>query len=295
MTTLRDSAQIEAYAAPDSLAEAARLAAGGAATVLAGGTDLMPQSQSGKLRLDGTLLNIRRIPELAGISRTGDTVRIGALTTVADILADPLVARHAPVLAETADCFASDQLRNMATVGGNICNASPAGDMIVPLLLLDAEIELASWSDGAVRSRTVALAAFFTGPGATVRRADEILTEMRFEVPGERFVAGFRKFGPRPALEVAMAAVGIAGNRSDDGALTGVRVAFGAVAPTPIRGRRTEEMLEGRVLDSDTIAAAARTAADEVAPISDVRASAWYRRHLVHVMTEELLSDAAGD
>ena len=135
---------------------------------------------------------------------------------------------------------------------------------------------------------------FFTGPGKTVRRADEILTALCFPTPAEGFTAGFRKFGPRPALEIAMAAVGIAGVRGGK-TLTGARVAFGAVAPTPIRGRATEATIEGSALDRAAIAAAAETAAGEVSPITDVRASEWYRRHLVRVLTEELLSHAVDD
>ena len=130
---------LDDYAAPTSLADAARLAAGGAVTILAGGTDLMPQSEWGKLSLEGLLLNIRRVPELGGIDVTDETIRLGALVTVTEILESEALARHAGVLVETADQFASEQLRNMSSIGGNVCNASPAGDMIIPLLLYDAE------------------------------------------------------------------------------------------------------------------------------------------------------------
>lgn len=280
------------YAAPDTLAEAVRLAAKGDVTVLAGGTDLMPRITTGKAGLAGRLINIRRIPELGGIDITDGSVRLGALVTVTEILESDALRETAPVLAETADCFASGQLRNMSTIGGNVCNASPAGDMIIPLLLLDAEAELASWADGTVQTRLVPLGDFFTAPGKTVRQTGEVLAALHFPVPPAGFAGGFRKFGPRPALEIAMAAVGIAGVR-EGGRLTGARVAFGAVAPTPMRGPNTEAAIEGRPLDADTIAAACVAAAGEVTPISDVRASAWYRTHLVRVMTEELLTDAA--
>ncbi len=285
---------LDDYAAPTSLADAARLAADGPVTILAGGTDLMPQSEWGKLSLEGRLLNIRRIAELGGIDVTDDTIRLGALVTVTEILESEALATHAGVLVETADQFASEQLRNMSSIGGNVCNASPAGDMIIPLLLLDAEAELVRWSDGKLETRRVALDEFYTGPGKTVRRADEILTALTFPTPPEGFVGGFRKFGPRPALEIAMAAVGIAGVR-DGKTLTGARAAFGAVAPTPIRGRETEAAIEGKALDAAAITAAAEAASGEVSPITDVRASAWYRRHLVRVLTEELLSHAVGD
>ncbi len=287
----RGRSGLDDYAAPTSLVEAAQLAADGPVTILAGGTDLMPQSEWGKLELTGRLLNIRRIPELAGIEVSGETVRLGALVTVTEILDSDTLARRAGVLVEAADRFASEQLRNMSSIGGNVCNASPAGDMIIPLLLLDAEAELARWAGNKLDSRRVPLDRFFTGPGTTVRRADEILTALHFPTPPDGFVGGFRKFGPRPALEIAMAAVGIAGVR-DAKTLSNARAAFGAVAPTPMRGRATEAAIEGTTLDGAAIAAAGETAAGEVSPITDVRASEWYRRHLVRVLTEELLSHA---
>ena len=285
---------LDDYAAPTSLADAARLAAGGAVTILAGGTDLMPQSEWGKLSLEGLLLNIRRVPELGGIDVTDETIRLGALVTVTEILESEALARHAGVLVETADQFASEQLRNMSSIGGNVCNASPAGDMIIPLLLYDAEAELVRWSAGKLHSRRVPLDEFFTAPGKTVRQSGEILTALHFATPPAGFIGGFRKFGPRPALEIAMAAVGVAGVR-DGKKLAGARVAFGAVAPTPVRGRATEAAVEGKTLIEATIAAAGETASSEVAPITDVRASEWYRRHLVRVLTEELLSHAVRD
>jgi CO/xanthine dehydrogenase FAD-binding subunit len=287
-------AGLDDYAAPASLEEAAQLAADGPVTILAGGTDLMPQSEWGKLQLTGRLINIRRVPELAGIQISDKSVRLGALVTVTEILESADLAERAGVLVETADQFASEKLRTMSTIGGNVCNASPAGDMIIPLLLLDAEAELVHWSGSKLDSRRVPLDSFFTGPGKTVRRPDEILTALHFPTPPDGFVGGFRKFGPRPALEIAMAAVGIAGVRNGK-SLVGARAAFGAVAPTPVRGPKTEAAIDGKELDAAAIASAAETASAEVSPITDVRASEWYRRHLVRVMTEELLSHAIDD
>jgi xanthine dehydrogenase FAD-binding subunit len=290
----RGRAGLDDYAAPASIEEAAQLAADGPVTILAGGTDLMPQSEWGKLELTGRLLNIRRISEFTEIDVSGGTIRLGALVTVSEILHSEELARCAGVLVETADQFASEQLRNMSSIGGNVCNASPAGDMIIPLLLLDAEAELTRWSGTKLETRRVPLDGFFTVPGKTVRRADEILTALHFPAPPDGFVGGFRKFGPRPALEIAMAAVGIAGVR-DSKTLTGARAAFGAVAPTPMRGRATEAAIEGKSLDEAAITTAAETASNEVSPITDVRASEWYRRHLVRVLTRELLSHAVDD
>jgi CO/xanthine dehydrogenase FAD-binding subunit len=285
---------LSGYAAPRTLEEAARLAAAGSATILAGGTDLMPQSKAGKLPLGGTLLNVRRIEGLGGIALEAGTIRLGALTTVTDVLHSTLLHERAPILVETADQFASDQIRNMSTLGGNVCNASPAGDMIPPLLVLDAEAELVRWSGEGLARRRVPLAEFFTGPGRTVRRADEILAALHFPAPPAGFRGGFRKFGPRPALEIAMAAVAL-GFVRERGRVARVRLAYASVAPVPMRGRKAEAALEGKPLDAETIAAAARAAAEEVRPIDDHRAAAWYRRHLIRVLTQELLADAANN
>jgi xanthine dehydrogenase FAD-binding subunit len=282
--------KIDRYAAPTTLDEAAQLMASGEVTLLAGGTDLMLQTRAGTKSFGRLLLNLRRVPEIAGVSRQNGTIRVGALSTVTEILRDPLLRGSARVLPEAADCFASGQVRNSATVGGNICNASPAGDLIIPLLLLEAEVELVSWSGGALQTRHLALDDFFVGPGDTQIGSQEILAGIRFAAPPDGFAGGFRKFGARPAMDIAVVSVGIAGTLRGQ-MLSDVRVAFGALAPIPLRGGATETAIEGRVLDEAVITAAVQAARQEVAPISDVRASAWYRKQLVGVLTERLLRD----
>ena len=284
--------EIKNYLAPRSLADAVQALADGEVTVVCGGTDLTPQTDAGQREYAATLMNIRRVAGLSGIDLAGDTVRIGTLTTVTEIMEHELIQELAPILVEAADQFASDQLRNAASIGGNICNASPAGDMIIPLLVLDASVELASWQDNAVQTRLVPLCEFFTGPGTTVMKTNEMLTAVVFDKPAETFVASFKKSGPRPALEIAKVAVGI-GGRLSDGAFTDVRVALGAVAPTPKRAGKIESALEGKPLDADSIQAAAASAEADATPIDDVRASAWYRNHLLRIYTEEVLNRVA--
>jgi CO/xanthine dehydrogenase FAD-binding subunit len=279
-------AEVKHYLCPRSLEDAVKAMASGEVTVLCGGTDLTPQTGSGVRQYASTLMNIRRIEGLAGISLKDGKFRIGTLTTVTEISRDPLIREHAAVLVETADCFASDQIRNAASIG----NASPAGDMIIPLLVLDATVELASWSNGAVNTRRVPLDGFFTGPGKTVKQANELLTAVVFDKPADSFVARFRKSGPRPALEISTVSIGI-GGRLENGSFSGVRVAMGAVAPTPLRARRVEAALDGKALDATTIAAAVSSAREDARPIDDIRASKWYRDHLVRVFTEEVLND----
>ncbi|NMG27760.1 FAD binding domain-containing protein [Aromatoleum evansii] len=283
---------IERYAAPQNLDEALGILQQGEVTILAGGTDLMPQTKAGRIAFKPTLMNIGRIAGLKGVTLDGEHLRIGALTTISELLRDPLVAQHAAVLAEACDHFASDQIRNAGTLGGNINNASPAGDTLVPLIVLDAEVELASKPNGSVATRRMPLAEFFTGPGRTKRAANELLTAVRIPLPKPGHVARFYKFGTRPALDISTISIGIAGIKRD-GALTDTRVAFGAVAPTPVRAPRTEAALEGRRLDAAAIEAAADAARDEVNPIDDVRASAWYRKELIHNMTRRMLDHVA--
>jgi CO/xanthine dehydrogenase FAD-binding subunit len=285
----------ERHTAPTSLEQALQCLQqeAGEVTILAGGTDLMPQKQAGRLKPKRTLMSIRRIAELRGVTTLADgTIHIGALTTITELMSDPLVRRWLPVLAEAGDHFASNQIRNAGTLGGNISNASPAGDMLVPLLVLEARAELARLADGQVSRREVPLTAFFLGPGKTGRAASELLTGVRIPRPPEGWVARFFKFGTRPALDISVVSVGI-GGALQQGALRGARVAFGAVAATPMRAPRTEAALEGRRLDAATVEAAAGTARDEVSPIDDVRASAWYRRELVHTITKRMLSHVA--
>jgi CO/xanthine dehydrogenase FAD-binding subunit len=283
---------VEKYAVPRTLEEATELLSENECLMFAGSTDVLPQTRSGKRAFKPALVNIRRIDALRGIERDGRSFRLGALTTVTEILESELLKEHAPVLVEAADSFACGQIRNTATLGGNLCNASPAGDLIPPLLLLDAEVELASRSEGRFIRRRLPLCEFFLGPGKTRLEPTEVLTHVHFDAPGERFVASFRKFGTRPAMDIAVVSIAL-GCAIQDGVVTRARVAFGAAAPTPLRGLRTEALLEGQALDEETLAAAAATAREEIHPISDVRGSAWYRRELVQTLTERLLRHVA--
>jgi CO/xanthine dehydrogenase FAD-binding subunit len=282
-------AGIESYRAPTSLEEAAEILRAGNVTVLAGGTDLMPQAQAGRLPLQPVLMNVRRVPELAGIAEAGGVVRIGALVTITELLESELVRERLHVLWQACDHFASDQIRNAATVGGNVCNASPAGDTLVPLLALNATVILASKPNGTLQSRRVPLALFLLGPGRTGRAREELVAAVEVPLPPAGFIGAFYKHGTRPGLDISTISIAVGAGREGK-ALRDVRVAFGAVAPTPIRAPRTEAALEGRVPDAATLETAAQVALEEVRPISDLRASEWYRRELIHNMLKRALT-----
>ena len=285
---------VQDYKVPTSIAEAAQLLQPGEATLVAGGTDLTPQTEAGVRQFAATLINIQRIEEMRGISIENGRYRIGGLTTVTDILESEMLAAGVPVLVEAADHFASPQIRNASSLAGNLCNASPAGDMCIPLLILNAQVELVSWSNDSVSIRTVALSDFFTGPGKTVLRADELLTAIDFSQPADGFTATFQKSGPRPALEISTVSMGVAFTL-DEGVLNGVRVAIGAVAPIPLRATATEAVLEGQTPNENIIEKAVEAVQQEVTPIDDLRASAWYRKHLTGVYIRRALSHAAGN
>jgi xanthine dehydrogenase FAD-binding subunit len=284
--------ELKHYFAPTSLDQAVECLKDGDVTILAGGTDLTPQSQAGRIKFKHTLMNIRYIPQLSGITQEGTEIRIGALATITEIMEHPLVRQHLPVLVEACDHFASDQIRNAGTIGGNICNASPAGDTLIPLLVLDACVELASMPENKIYRHCMPISTFFTGPGKTRKSLCELVTGVRIPIPGPDHVARFYKHGTRPALDISTISIGIAG-KLHDGVLSNVRVAFGAVAPTPVRASATEKALEGRHLDAATIEAAAIAARDEVTPIDDVRATAWYRKEMIHNITKRILGNVA--
>jgi len=278
------------YAAPTTIEETVKLLADGDGRILAGGTDLMIQTREGRTPYRKKLVNVRRVEDMHGVSRDGNTIRIGALTTMTDILNNTFLKEMAPVLCQTADQFASGQIRNAATIGGNLCNASPAGDTIPPLLVLDAEVELRSWDGASVTCRNVPLKDFFTAPGKTVIQDNELLTSICLEIPEQRSHARFLKSGPRPALEISI--VSMAMNAINDaGTLFHVRLALGAVAPTPVRAYKTEKFLELKTITPDLIDEAVDILMEEIDPIDDVRATAWYRRHLASVYLRRLLGD----
>jgi CO/xanthine dehydrogenase FAD-binding subunit len=282
-----EMAEFSEFHAPTAITEAVEIlgARGAAARVVAGGTDVMVRERRGLIpETETALVSLERIEALRGVRQEGDALVVGGCTTAADLTRDPLVAEHVPILATVADRLASAQIRTRATVGGNLANASPAGDLINPLLLLDAVLVLASKGG----DREVDVEAFFTGPGETVLRAGELLREVRFGVPPPERIFRFEKAGTRPAMECSVVTVGIAFTPVE-GVLRDVRVAFGSAAPVPLRGHATEAALEGKPLEDAVVEAAARAAAAEVAPISDVRGSADYRRVLVAEFARRLL------
>ncbi|MHC4064341.1 MAG: FAD binding domain-containing protein [Planctomycetota bacterium] len=282
------------YLAPRTVEEAIEALATGKATALAGGTDVHLRWSKGMDDRPDVVVDLKRVEGLHGVSRANGEVRLGACTLLSELEEDPIIAATAPVLAEAARRVACCQIRNRATVGGNLCNASPAADTAVPLILLDAVLDLASLGRKGLQVREVPIADFFQGPGSTVLAPGEILIQIRFQVPPPGSFAAWDKFGTRPAMEIAVASVGVA-LQLESGAVARARVAYGSVAPVPWRGRKAEAELIGKRLCTEVIGNCVAAAVQEIAPITDVRASEAYRREVVGVMLRRMLERAGSD
>ena len=283
--------QSDRYLAPCTIQGATQDAAGQGAAVLAGGTDILPRWSKGLVARPEALVSLKDVEDLKGVARVNGEVRVGALVTMSEIASDPIIRDAAPVLADAAGRIACPQVRNRATIGGNLCNASPAADTAVPLILLDAALDIAAWNGSSVTAREVPITEFFKGPGATILAPGELLTHIRFKPPAAGAYAAWDKFGTRPAMEIAVASVGVA-VRLDGGAIVHARVGYGSVAPVPMRGRKAEAALMGNPLSAETIERCQAAACNEIAPITDIRASEGYRRDVVAVMLGRLLGNA---
>lgn len=276
---------------PATLAEASRLLKenGPGGRFLAGGTDLVIAMKEKGL-LPKYIVDLKRVPGLAGIRENSDgTITIGALTTMYTIETSPLIRKKYPFLAQSAAEVGSIQIRNRATVGGNMANATPSADVAPSVIALSATAKIA----GAGGERTVPMEGFFRGPGQNVMSADEILTEITIPKTNPRLVGDYIKFSPRDMMDLAYIGVAVVYNLGDDRKCAGVRIVLGAVAPTPIRAKNSEALLEGKVLTEELAAKVGDEAAKESKPISDVRSSADYRRAMVGVMTKRAILNAA--
>lgn len=256
---------------------------------LAGGTDLMVQITGEIGEPPERILDIWGIDELRGIQVEDDALVIGALTTYTAIRRSDHVARVAPVLAEAAATIGAAQIQNRGTLGGNVVNASPAGDTLPVLLALDAEFVLGS-SGG---ERTVPAGQFWTGYRETARRDDELLIRVRFPLPDGR-QARFRKVGTRRAQAISKVVMALAWRPEGNGGWTDVRLALGSIAATPVRLHATEAALEGRPPSRETADAAAATLINEIQPIDDVRSTADYRRAVAGRVLHRLIRDQGG-
>ncbi len=230
-----------------------------------------------------TIINIKRLPELKGICYDQETgLQLGSLTTLADLTRSPIIREHYPCLARTAGLMACRQIRNFATVGGNLCNGSPAADTAPPLISLGASVHLV----GPQGERDLPLEDFFRGVGQTALAPAELLQWIHVPPPTGETV--YIKHVPRAYMDISVVGVCVRLQLENDICQL-TRIGLGAVAPVPMRAKQAESALTGRSLTAERIAQAARLAAEEARPIDDVGGSAWYRRRMVEVGTRRCL------
>jgi len=269
---------------PKSLDEALKLLATlEKAKPIAGGTDLIPLMREVEVEVEH-LIDLGGIGELRFIEEGDGYIRIGATTTLSDLVDSTLIASKAPALWEAASSMGSVQIRNRGTIGGNLCNASPAADLGPPLIALGAEAEIRSVD----KARWIPVEEVFAGPKVNSLAGDELLTSVRFKIPPRGAGSAFEKIGRRRGMTLALvnAAAYI---ELEDETCRSARIALGAVAEKPLRLREAEGRLMGERVNEELIEEVSELCSKLVRPIDDVRASAWYRREMSRVLSRKAL------
>jgi CO/xanthine dehydrogenase FAD-binding subunit len=278
------------YYRPSSLDETLQLVKSmrGEASVLAGGTDLIPRLRHGTIH-PRAVVDIGELDELRIIDLTEHEVQIGTLATHAELAASTLIQSDFSALAAACRAVAGPPVRNRGTIGGNLANASPAADTAPPLLALDARVHLVSHQG----PREVPLTDFFVGPGETSMRQGELIASISAPLQPPRSAGVFLKYGRRSQMAIAVVSVAVHVTFADGPEeASQVRIALGSVAPVPMRAYEAEELLVGTPCTAVEVKKAARRAADATRPISDIRASADYRRLLTSVLVERAVLSA---
>jgi len=276
------------YHRPKTLKEASKLLKGKGSVAIAGGTDVMPLLNRRLLR-PKSLVDLTGLPSLKGVSKTKQRLVVGSLATMTELESHPLVQKHGVALAEAASALGSPLVRNLATVGGNVCNASPAMDTAPPLIVLGAKAVI----QGPKARRSISIGEFFKGVNETALKPGDILTRLEFPTHGAGTGSAFYKLMKRRTLNLAVvnAAAFIEVKRKK---ITGVKLALGAVAPTPIRVPDIEAALLGQYAEEalSDLRETSALASEAARPITDVRASKEYRNEMVNVAAERALAAA---
>ncbi len=262
------------------------------AQILAGGTDLLVEYKN-RLRPLSHVIDIKGIASLDGIAvEPKGHLRLGPLVTMQALSTHPALVDGLSVLSQAASKIGSWQIRNRATLGGNICHGSPSGDTLPALLCLNAQVKLA----GPKGERKVPVEDFFLGPGKTAAEPDEILTEILIPRPPPRSVGVYKKLAPRRAMDLAVVGVAVLGSFDPPGeGFADIRIGLGAVASIPLRAKAAENLLRGAKVHESLIIQAADLASAAASPISDVRGSAWYRREMIQHLVEETLRETLAE
>jgi aerobic carbon-monoxide dehydrogenase medium subunit len=277
---------LEAHTVPEAIA---LLGQDQETRIIAGATDFLVRWRQGSWK-PRSVLNIKRIPGLDTVSYSAETgLSLGSLVSIRTLELHPLIQAHYPALSQAATTFAGVQIRNLATVGGNICNASPAGDTLPALLAYGTECHLI----GPGGERFVPLESFFLGPGRTALRSAEVLVELHLPPQPPHTGALYIKHSPRSAMDISTVGVAsVVTLEGSDGVCQEVRIALGAVAATVLRARSAEVLLRGQRLDAVLLQQAARAAMEDARPIDDIRGTAQHRRAIVEALTGRTLRSA---
>ncbi len=259
------------------------------AVVYAGGTDLLVRLRRSLLR-PPSLVCLERIGELRGVYDCGDRVFIRAGSTHSQLLTNPILRMNFPVLIKALQVLGSPPIRNMGTVGGNLCTASPAGDLLPALYVLEAEVKI----DSRIGFRHILLKDFIKGPGKTCLEAREIVSGVWVRKAPEWTIHHYEKVGQRKALAISVASLACLLRVSKSGLIEKARFAWGSVGPRVITSDELEEVLTGRPLSRETLQEAASLAERAVSPIDDIRASADYRRKVSGNLLLRLLEYSRG-
>lgn len=279
------------YIRAQTLDEAAHLLTShkGEVMILAGGTDLLIRL-SRKTSPGILLISLKNIDELKEIKQTlnGD-IFIGALVSHFDITRSPVVNQTFPALAKASSLVGSPATRNVATIGGNICNASPSADTAPPLLIYGAKALV--WNPSG--EKKVDVEAFFSGPSMNILKKEEILKGFLLK-PRDGLISSYEKLGIRNAMEIAIVNVAVSMIIDDNKRCDHICIALGAVAPTPIRAKKAEAILNDKKITPSLIKDSAQMAIKESKPISDIRASSYYRKKMIGFLVEKMISDLSG-
>ncbi len=277
------------YLEPKTLKEALSMHAehGTKSNILAGGTDLLIKLRHHSIQPD-FIIGLNSIPKIDYIKLQDGELAIGTMAKLSAIVENTEIINHFPALAHAASVTATVQIRNMGTLIGNICNASPSADNATPLLVYDAKVVILN----NVENREINLDKFFTGPGKTVLEQGEIVKEFLIPIPSKLTGSSYQKVSTRSKVDIAGVCVSALISLDKDGKITKARIALGAVAPTPIRVYKAEEILIGKIPGIEIFSEAAKIAKEESSPISDMRSSADYRKAMVEVLTLRALNES---
>ncbi len=277
------------YLAPATIEEAVKLLDKYSPNVaiLAGGTDMVPAMKA-RLVTPKYIVGLKKLSGLSYIKEVDGELRIGAMTKISQLERSPVIkSRWYPIYEALNKAFHSQQVRNMATIGGNICRSSPAGDLIAPLMALDAKVRLVMVSG----ERTAPLDNFFVGPWRNILDK-EILTEIIVPVSEEPWGAAFENI-LRTSVDISKVNCAVKVTLSkDDNKCKDIRIVLGAVAPVPVRARNVEQAIRGKVLTDDTIVDATEKIGLDISPMTDTRSTAEYRQHVSKVLVKRLTREA---